>query len=79
MMMGTMTVAASAYHADYLDSENDYFDVTVTGTIAATSKVRFDLTYYLLDEFIIYIFYIFNILLLLKNVKYYLKVSKIPL
>lgn len=29
---------------------NSYLDVAVSGTIAATSEVRFDLTYYLLDE-----------------------------
>lgn len=29
---------------------NSYFDVTVTGTVSATTEVRFDLTYYLLDE-----------------------------
>lgn len=29
---------------------NGYFDVTVTGTVSATTEVRFDLTYYLLDE-----------------------------
>lgn len=31
-------------------SANSYLDVAVTGTIAATTEVRFDLTYYLLDE-----------------------------
>ena len=68
-MMGTMSVAVSAYHAGLLDSANDYLDVTVIGTVSATKEVRFDLTYYLLDEFIIYTLLIFNILLLLKNVK----------
>ena len=29
---------------------NSYLDVTVTGTVSATTEVRFDLTYYLLDE-----------------------------
>ncbi len=29
---------------------NSYLDVAVTGTVSATTEVRFDLTYYLLDE-----------------------------
>lgn len=29
---------------------NSYLDVAVTGTVTATTEVRFDLTYYLLDE-----------------------------
>ena len=29
---------------------NGYIDVTVAGTVAATTEVRFDLTYYILDE-----------------------------
>lgn len=34
----------------YKIAANGYLDVTISGTVAATTEARFDLTYYLLDE-----------------------------